>query len=186
VQVHEVLDALAEPLPLLADRGEVHVVLERDLRAQLLLHELDQPLTSPPGQRICECDLTAFLLEHAGAPDRRERHLPPLDPRVGRQCVRDGTDLRDERVRALHACPFVTAGHELAGHVGDRSSHPVPADVDPDHPSGLGIQLVQHGGRALPSAGAPGLADQAGIEQRRERLRDRGFRQRRLAGDLRA
>ena len=85
VQIHEVVDALAEPLPLLADRGEVHVVLERDLRAQLVLDELDQSLPSPPRQRVCERDLAALRLEHAGAPDGRERHLSPLDAGVGGQ-----------------------------------------------------------------------------------------------------
>ena len=82
VQVDEVLDALAEPLPLFADRRQVHVVLERDLGPQLLLDQLDQPLPPPPGQRVGQRDLTALLLEDPGAPHGRERHLAPLDARV--------------------------------------------------------------------------------------------------------
>ena len=170
MQVHEVLDALAEPLPLLADRGEVHVVLERDLRAQLLLYELDQPLTSPSGQRIRERDLTAFLLEHPGTADRRERHLPPFDPGVSRERVRDGPDLRDQRLGALHPGALVATGDELSGDIGDRRAHPVPADIDPDHPSGLRVQLVEHGGRTLAPTRPSGLTDESGIQQRHERL----------------
>ena len=115
---------------MLAEGGEVHVVLERDLRAQLPLHELDEPLPPPPGQSVRQRDLSPRRFEHAGAADGGQRDLAPLDPGVGGQPVRDRADLRDQRLRALNPRAFVAARDELSCDVGDGGADPVASDVD--------------------------------------------------------
>ena len=75
-------------------------------------------------------------------------------PASAASAVRDRTDLRDERLaRSSRVARSSRRATNCAGHVGDRRPHPVPADVDADHPSGARVQLVQHGGRTLAPAG---------------------------------
>ena len=95
VQVDEVGDPLAQAVPLLTERGQVHVVLERDLGPELCLHGFDQPLPSPAGQAVGQSHLSTLGLEHTRAAHRREGHLFPADPGVGRQAVCDRSDLSD-------------------------------------------------------------------------------------------
>ena len=184
VEVGEVGDVLPEPSPLLAEGGEVHVVLEGDLRAQLLLHGFDEPGPAPSGERVRELHGALGGVEDAGAPDGREGHLTPPDVRLGGEAVRDLADLGDQRALALHHRAFVTPGDDVAGEVRDRRPDPGATDVDADHPSRARVQLVEDRGGPPLAARSPGLPDETGFEQRRERLRHGGLGEVAVAGDL--
>ena len=184
VQVHEVRDVLADAPPALADGGQVHIVLEADVRAELELQRLDEPLAPPARQVVGERDLPARGLEHAGAPHDREGHLAPADPGFRCEPVRDVADLPDQGVGAARSRRLVAAGEDVTGDIGDRGAQVAPADVDAHDPPRARVQLVQDGRRALAAGGAPGLADQARPGERLERLRDRGLRQAAIAGEL--
>src|SRR4029453_14296473 len=127
VQVDEVLDALAETEPLLAQCGQVHVVLERTLRPELLLDGLGETAPSPTRERVREGDVSGDRIEDPGAPDRGERDLLPLPAALGGRRVRDLADLRDQRALAPDPSPLVATGNDLAGQVGDRGSDEIPA-----------------------------------------------------------
>ena len=185
MQVDEVLDILAEPVPSLAEGRQVDVVLERRLCAQLLLHRIHDAFAAPSGQAVGERHLSTVRLEHSRTAHGGERHLTPPDPGVCREGVRDGADLGDQRTSALHPRALVTPRDELPGDVGDRRADPVAPDVDAHDPPGPGIQLVQQRGRPLATLRTPRLLHQAGPLETCERLRHRGLGQRRLTGDLR-
>ena len=129
--------------------------------------------------------MTGHRVEHAGAPDRRERDLLPLHTGFGGERVRDLADLRDRRALAPDVCAFVAAGDDLAGEVRDGRADEVPAHVEPHDPPGSRVELVQHGRGAPPAARTPRLADQTSGQQRGERLGHRRFRQVAVPGDLR-
>src|SRR4029077_510351 len=111
---HEVVDVLAETAPSLAERRQVDIVLEGDLRAELLLHDLGQPLTAPPRQVVGQRDLTTRSLDDPRTPHHGDRDLLAADPRLRRQPPSDVAELPDEGAGAPDTCSFVPAGHDLA------------------------------------------------------------------------
>ena len=169
----------------LAEGPEVHVVLEGHVGPELPVDLLHQALTAPAREVGGHPDDPPVRVEHAGAPHRRVRDVPPPDPGVPGQVVRHLPDLPDERGRAPHPGALVPAGHDRPRDVGDRGPDPLAADVDPDDPPGLGVQLVQDRRGALPTARSPHLPDEPGMEEGPERQRDRRLRQARLPGHLR-
>src|SRR4029453_6345467 len=182
--VDEVLDPLAETEPLLAERSQIHVVLECNLRPELLLDGLGETAPPPTRERVREGDVSGDRIEDPGASDRGERDLPPLHAGLGGERVRDLADLRDQRALAPDPSPLVATGHDLARQVGDRGSDEVPADVQPHDPPRPRVQLVQDGGGPPPAARTPPLTNQTRAQERGEGLGHRRLRQVAVAGDL--
>src|SRR4029453_2870439 len=184
VQVDEVLDPFAETEPLLAERRKVHVVLERNLRPELLLDGLGETAPPPTRERVREGHVSGDRIEDPGAPDRGERHLLPLHACFRGERVRDLPDLRYQRALAPNRGRLVAAGDDLAGQVGDRGADEVPADVQPHDPPRPRVQLVQDGGGAPAAARTPRVTNQPGTQERGERLGHRRLRQVAVSRDL--
>ena len=146
-QKHEVGDALSDAPRRLAQGGQVDVVLEADVPAQLGANGLDQARLAA-GQVGAEGEPGAGRVEHAGQAHGGVGDARPGQAALSGQFVGETADLGDggrgAAVRAL-----VTAGADGAGDVCERRAHPVAADVDADHPARLRIQLVDDGSRPL-------------------------------------
>lgn len=168
-QVHEALDVLPVPAGALADRREVHVVLEAEVRPELAAKRLHQALTAPAGQVRGQSHGAPLGVQHAGAPDGRLRHLAPAEACLAGQAVRDLADLADQRRSAADAGPLVATRHDGPGDVGDGGADVLATDVDPDDPAGLGVQLVEDRAGAFPARRAADLADQPGARELGER-----------------
>ena len=102
-------------------------------------------------------------------------HLRPAQARLFGQVVGDGPDLADQAAGAGDPRPLLPAGHHGAGDVGDRRPHPAPAHVDPHHPAGLGIELVEERARATAAVGATHLAHEPSLEQAAQRQGNGGL-----------
>jgi hypothetical protein len=153
----------------LADRREVHVVLETEVGPELAAKRLHQALAAPAGQVRGQGHGPALGVQHAGAPDGRLRHLAPAEPGLAGEAVRDLTYLADQRRRAADAGTLVAARHDGPGDVGDGGADELATDVDPDDPAGLGVQLVEDRARAFPARRAADFADQPGARELGER-----------------
>ena len=184
VQVHEVRDVLAQAEPLLPERRKVHVVLDADLGSEPLLHRLHQTRPAPSGQGVGEGDVPRDRIEDTRAADRREGHLLPAHARLGGEPVSDLADLGDERALAPHPCSLVPTRDDVPGEVRDGGTHVVAADVEADHPPRSRVQLVQDRRRSTAPARPPRLPDEARVDQRDERLRDRRLGQVAVPSDL--
>ena len=55
--------------------------------------------------------------------------------------VRKLADLRDQLLGATDPSALLAPGHDRAAEIGDRRSHTVAADVDPDDPAGARVEL---------------------------------------------
>ena len=145
------------PVGPLAERGEVDVVLEAEVGAELRAERLDQPLAPPAGQ-VGRHAAAAPLRDRARRDCRRRmRHLPPADAGLAGKAVGDLADLLDQRAALRDAAALVAAGDDPAGDVGDRPHARRAADIDPDHPAGLRVELVEDraGPLAARSRGRP-------------------------------
>ena len=100
MEVGEVANPPTEPVPRLSQCREVHVVLERQIRTELVAKSLEQSVAPPSGKVVGQGDLVAVGLEDARAADRRERDLRPADPGVRGESVCRLPDLGDERAGA--------------------------------------------------------------------------------------
>src|SRR4029078_11551730 len=69
VQVHELVDVADQPVPALADLGDIHVVLEDRVRAELAVDELHETLAPPSRESVRELDLFATGM-HGGGTSR--------------------------------------------------------------------------------------------------------------------
>jgi hypothetical protein len=141
-------------------RRQVDVVLEGDVRAELLTHRLHQAVASPARKVGCHGDVAARGVEDARAADARLGHLRPFDPRLTGEAVGDGTDLADQRALAGDAGPLVATGDDAAADVGDRRAHPLAPDIDAHHPAGGRVDFVEQGAGTPIAARAAHLADQ--------------------------
>ena len=163
VQIHEVLDVAPEAESALAERAEVHIVLEEHVRPKLRADRVEQPGPAPSGQVVGKRRVIFVLGEHARAPDARDGDVAPPQPRVLRHIPSDPAQLGDQDLRARQPGGLVGPGGDRAGEVGHRRAHALAADVDPDHVPRRGVQLVQHRGRSLAAGGAARLPDEAGL-----------------------
>ena len=185
MQIDEVLDVAPKAESALAERAEVHIVLEEHVRPELRADRVEQPGPAPSRQVVGKRRVIFVVGEHARAPDARDGDVTPPQPRVLRHIASDPAELGDQDLRARQPGGLVGPGGDRAGEVGHRGPHALAADVDPDHVPRRRVQLVQHGGRSLAARGAAGLPNEAGLLEYRERLRDRRLRNAGDTGDLR-
>jgi hypothetical protein len=167
---------------LLAQGGKVDVVLEADPASQLGADGVDQPAAGAR-QVGAEREPRAQRVEHAGQPDRGVVDARPVQPVLGGKAVGQLADLAGGGLGAA-AGALVAAGPHPARDVGQGGPHPVAADVDADHPAGLGVQAVDDRAGALGAARPAGLVHEAGPLQHRQRQRDRGLGEAASAGRL--
>ena len=173
----EVRNAGAGAVAELAQRGQVDVVLEADKRAELAADRAEQALPAPAGQVGSVGEQGAGGIEHARVADTGVGDLRPVEAGIGGHTVGDRADLGHQRARAARAGALVAAGDDGAGDVGQRGPHPVGADVDPDHPARLRVELVEHGAGALAAGRAAHLVHEAGGQQATEGERDGRLRE---------
>jgi len=185
---HGEVDEVAHAPPVadlaFAQRGQVDVVLEADLGAQHLADRLGQPVPAPSRQAGGQGHQVPPGIEHAGASHRGVGDLAPREAGLAGQVMRDLTDLTDQGAGAPDTGPFVAAGDDRPGDVGDGGPDPVPADVDADHAAGRGVDLVEHCAGPPPAPGPAHLPDQARLDQLAQRHRHRRFGQAALPGQL--
>src|SRR4029453_10981520 len=184
-QEAEVGDPDGQAPPALALGGQVDVVLDPDAVPENLAQPGQQPLAAPAGQVGGQDDRAPGRLEHPGAAHGDVLDLVPADAGLGGQAVGDGPELADQGAGAGGAGVLVAAGGPPPGDVGQGGPEPAAADVDPDHPAGGRIELVEDGGGAGAAAGAADLADQPGLEQGGEAEGDGRLGQPGLPGHLR-
>ena len=180
----EVGDVAAQTVGSLRKRREVHVVLETDVGAQLFADSLDQARPAPARKVRGHRDVAVSGVEDAWAAERRVGHLRPLHAGFRRKPAGDRADLADQAFRAADLGTLVAPGNDRAGDVGDRGAHPFASDIDPDHPTGDRIQLVQQRARPAVAPRSADLADEAALEQSVERERQRRLRQSADPSDL--
>ena len=181
----EVGDAARDALPLLAQRGEVDVVLERDREVERrleLVAETSRP--SSPATFSVSCSVPSRG-DHAGhadddAVDQRgvECGRARAARRVGGRSRR--SRLRRPRWRARR--PGARGSSPSRSHT--RAADEARAEVEPEHERGFGHGLEVDGSVAGPVRPALGLAHEPGVEQRLQRERDGRLRDPRAARDL--
>ena len=172
VQVREVVHVLAEPMPPLTDRGQIHVVLEPHGYTERGSEIVEHPLATPTGKIVGQCQVPGGWLEDAGAADDDVGDLAGGDPGLGGKRVGHLRHLADERCRAGSVRRFIGPRRDLTGEVRHRATHAVGADVQPDHPARARVQFVQNGRWPFATRAAAGRADKLRGLEGRERLRD--------------
>ena len=127
---HEVVDALRDAEPPLAERGEIDVVLERDALAQPLFEICGVAPSVQPRNVRREPDGAGLLLDDArdaddGLVDQLVRQAGRADERVAQ------LDDRVERALGVDAAVLdVLAGADRAGEVAERPAQEARAEVD--------------------------------------------------------
>ena len=176
--------ARADAEGVLAEGGEIGVVVDRERDAQFVAHPVEEPGPAPAGQVQGVAHPAGCGVVHArGADDgvcdlvggrRRSRRRPagrwrppgrPWRPRCGPGCAR-------------------RAGHHRAVEVGEGDPQPGAADVDAEGVTGRRVGGVEHGDPAAFGGVVAGLADQPGRFEGGERAGDGRLGQARLAGEL--
>ena len=184
-QDREVVHALGDAAPLLADGGQVDVVLERDREGQRVAERLRESLAAQPDDAAGEAD-------HVPRPDH-PRHAD--DGRVDqvlaqpRRLEQRSAHLVHDRQHARRVGTVqldVLARADGPGEVGDGGAQVAGADVDAEHDRGVRHRLEEHGAVARPVRPRRGLAHQPGLDQRPQRAGDGRLGDARLPRHLRA
>lgn len=139
---HEVVDPTPDAVCLLAERGEIDVVVEQGVLAERGAQRADQIGAFPVGQVGREPQPAAGGIEHAGRAQHGGQHrLARERLRLG-QRLRHLDDARDQQ-RGARRRAFLQPRQDIAGQVGQRAADPGRADVDRHHVAGPRARLVE-------------------------------------------
>ena len=95
-QEREVCEVAAETVRALGKRGQVDIVLERDVRPQLLAHRLYETVPSPARKVGGHSDVAVDRIEDARATERGMGYLRPVHAGLPCQSMRNRPDLSDQ------------------------------------------------------------------------------------------
>src|SRR5205823_14761051 len=181
----EIVDAVRNSLPLLTERGEVDVVLERDRQAEGALQLARECSTFETADVLGQPQQAGPFLDDARDADDDALDAAGIEPRR----------LEQRRVQALarlhRTCHLgdgeldVLTRADLPGQIADGAAHEARAEVETEHDRGFGHRLEVDGAVARAVGAVSRLTDEVGLEQRLEDERDRRLRDARAPGDLR-
>ena len=182
-QERKVVDTAGDAGPPLADRGEVDVVLERDVDAELLAQ---LPAEGAPfeardvrGREVQRGRPVG--IDHAGHSEHDS--VDPLDRERsgGDQRLAQGCDRMQRTVGVGAAQLDVLTRAYFAGQVAHSTAQEAGPEVEPEHVRGLRDRLEEHS-TVAGAARPPGrFAHEPSLEERLERERDGGLRDVRAA-----
>ena len=172
----EVVDTARDPLPVLAERGEVDVVLERDGEAEAVLEVAAERDALEPRDARRQRDPAPLGIDDAGDADDGAVHERAVEARRGHEARAQVGDLVEDARSVAAADLDVEPRPHVAAEVADRAAEEPAADVEPEHERRLGDGLEEDGAVPRPVRLARRLADEAGVEQRLERERHRRLR----------
>ena len=181
----EVVDPLRDTGPVLADRREVHVVLERHVDAQPLAKlAAEGPAFEPGDVRRRQLQRAFLCVDHAR--NAENDTIDALDRKMrGRnQGLVQAADRLQRPVCVSAAQLDVLTRTHLTGEVADSSAQEPRTEVQAEHVRRVRDRLEEDGPVARPSGGVGGLPDEPRVEQRLEGQRDGRLRDVRAAGDL--
>ena len=173
--------------PLLAARGEVDVVVERDRQAEPLDEVGPEVAALEAGDVRRHAQAPGRVVDDGG--DADDGAVEQVRPAVR---TRPTSDVRSFAIASSADSDLdvaeldVLAGPDRAGQVADRPAQEARAEVEAEHERRVGHRLEED--RAVPRAArlGVGLADEAGLEQRLEREGDGRLGDPRPPRDLRA
>ena len=182
-QEGEVRDVPGDSAPLLGDRREVDVVLERHRRAERVLELLPQVgrLQAPAGREP----------RRARRRGRRPPEAPPRRSPAGRRAAfagtqqrADGAGQRGDPLLDRAAAADLLPRANLAGEIAERRAHRARAEVDAEDEGRFRIGLVVDGAVVRAVRVVRRLADEPVLEQRAKHERHRRPRDPGPASDL--
>ena len=180
----EVVDPARDALPVLAERREVDVVLERHGQPEPSPEVRRERVTLETSDARRERDPAALGVDDARDADDCPVQERAVEARRGDQPLPEAADLVED---APGVAPFdldVEARAGVPAKVTDRAAQEAAAHVETEHERGLRHRLEEHGTVARPCGLARRLADEARLEERLERERDGRLGDSRAAGDL--
>ena len=168
----EVLDPASDALPLLADGGEVDVVVDDDGDARAAPRPRRRSAIPSRPAKLREADDARRELDDAGHADDGA-----VDQLRG-QPVASTSESRSASIAsstAAASAPIeldVLARPHLAVEVADRPAQEARAEVEAEHERRFRDRLEEDRAVARPSGIVGGLAHEAGVEERLQRQRD--------------
>ena len=184
-QEHEVVDAAGDALPLLAERRQVDVVLERDGEAEPAL-EVGSELTALEIREVRQMDPTALGVDDARHSDHRAVDEVGVEPGRGLQRGVQGGDRVDRGLRSVCREFDVLPRSHRAGEIAHGATDEPRAEVEPEHEGCLRDRLEEDRPVARTTRIVARLAHETGLEQRLQRERHGRLRDTRPPRDLRA
>ena len=131
-----------------------------------------------------ERDLPALGVDDAGDPDDRAVHELVVEAGCGHEARAQLGDLVEDASGVGSVDLDIEPRADVAAQIADRAAEEPSADVEAQHDRRLRHRLEEHGAVARAVGLARRLADEARLEERLERQRDRGLRDARAPGDL--
>ena len=170
---HHVLEAVPEH-PVLAQRHDVHVVVDQDGHAVALAQHVGDRV-AVPARHDRRADRPAGLeVDRAGQPDPERQHVPAPAAGGREQAVERRAQPVEHGVRPVaDGDRLLDLGQRRAGEVAHRQAAVGRAEVGGEHDAGILVHR-ERGGRppARRAARAVALHDQARREQHTDALED--------------
>src|SRR6185436_13423599 len=129
----------------LAQSGEVGVVVDGQRHAELVPHAVEETGTAPAGQVDRVAHAVVLLVVHTRGRDHRLDHALAFDAALGDDLVGGGDHEVGHGGRGAGPVAYVGAGDDRAVQVGEGNPQPVAPDVDTQRVSRGRIGRVEHG-----------------------------------------
>ena len=180
----EVLHSPRDPLPALADRGQVDVVLDRHRQAEPIADVVAPVPPFEAGDVRRQPELTGVRIDDAGDADNRTVDQLGREPAGLGERVSEDADRLDRGVCVRSVELDVLAGAHVAAQVADRAAEEAGAEVETEDERGFGDEVEEDGAVGRPARVGLGLLHESRVEQRLQRERDGRLRDAGAARDL--